>query len=203
MDNAPRLILASQSMARQAMLRSAGLVFDAVPANIDEEAIQASMTSDSACVDASDIAATLAIEKAFAVAARYPGAFVIGADQVLALGTRIFSKAQTLTEAREILDTLRGRTHELVSAVALVRDGHALWHTVDAAEMTMRRFSDEFLSWYLAKAGNRVLSSAGCYEFEGLGAQLFESAAGDYYTILGLPLLPLLARLREEGLVLA
>lgn len=201
MADAPRLILASGSAARRAMLEASGLAFAVVPADLDEDAITAAMTSESACVEAADVASMLAVEKALSVARVNPGALVIGADQTLALGTRLISKAATMPEARAILDSLRGRTHELASAVALARDDAILWQEIDSAQMTMRRFSDEFLGVYLQRMGDRALKTVGCYELEGLGAQLFERIDGDYFTVLGMPLLPLLAALRNEGVI--
>ena len=161
------------------------------------------MTSESDCVEAADVAAVLAMEKASVVARANPGALVIGSDQVLTLGRRMFSKATTISEARDTLDRLRGRTHELVSAVALAQDETVLWQTIDSAQMTMRRFSDEYLGRYLEQSGKSVLRSVGCYEIEGPGVQLFERIEGDYFTILGMPLLPLLAELRKRGVVTA
>ena len=193
------VILASGSSARKAMLESAGLAFDVVPANVDEVSIKAMMITESDCVEAADVAAVLAMEKALAVSRDNPGALVIGSDQVLALGRRMFSKAATIAGAQETLERLRGRTHELVSAVALAQDDQILWQAVDRAKLTMRRFSDEFLVSYLSRAGDRVLHTVGCYELEGLGVQLFDRVEGDYFTILGMPLLPLLAELRQRG----
>lgn len=183
------------------MLTAAGLRFDVVPAGIDEASIRSTIESETACAEPSDVASILASEKALFVSAQNPGAFVVGSDQVLALGSRMLSKSTTLDEARETLDRLRGRSHELVSAVALARDGEVLWTAVDSAEMAMRPFSDEFLGSYLAHAGSSVLGSVGCYELEGLGVQLFERIDGDYFTILGMPLLPLLAELRTRGVI--
>lgn len=203
MAEATRLILASGSAARRAMLAAADLKFDVVPAAIDEEAIKALMISESDCVEAADLAVTLAVEKAMVVARANPDAFVIGADQVLALGRKFFSKAATPGEARNHLEMLRGRAHELVSAVAIARGNDVLWHTQDAAKLTMRRFSDEFLGSYLERCGKNVLQAVGCYELEGLGVHLFEHIDGDYFTILGMPLLPLLAKLRELDVVTA
>lgn len=185
------------------MLAAAGLDFEVIPADVDEDAIRALMETESACVDGADVASVLAMEKALAVSRVHAGALVIGADQVLALGQRLFSKAATLQEARDHLDRLRGRTHELVSAVALARDGEILWQTSDSARLTMRRFSDEFLAMYLAKAGDSIFKSVGCYYLEGLGAHLFEKIDGDYFTILGMPLLPLLGALRDRDMVMA
>jgi septum formation protein len=195
------LILASGSAARKAMLASAGLTFEVVPADIDEESIQSMMVTESDCVESADVAAVLAMEKAMAVSRLHPDALVIGSDQVLGLGRRMFSKAANKAEARDTLDRLRGRTHELVSAVALAQNGAVLWQGFDSAQLTMRRFSDEFLGNYLERAGDRILRSVGCYELEGLGVQLFERVEGDYFTILGMPLLPLLAELRTRGVV--
>jgi septum formation protein len=198
-----RLILASGSSARKSMLTSAGLTFDVIPADVDEEAIRSMMITESDCVEAADIASVLAMEKALAVSRSNPDALVIGADQVLALGRRMFSKAASRAEARDTLDHLRGRTHELVSAVALAQGDAVVWQATDNAQLTMRRFSDEFLATYLARAGDTVLTAVGCYELEGHGLQLFDRVVGDYFTILGMPLLQLLAELRTRGAVMA
>ena len=203
MPDATRLSLASGSAARRALLEAAGLNFDVIPANIDEAKIRDAIVGSTANVEGGDIAGVLAAEKARLVSIEHPNALVVGADQVLTLGGRFFSKAETLTEAREILSMLRGRTHELVSAVALARNGEPHWQTSTTAEMTMRSFSDEFLGCYLEKMGERALQIVGCYEIEGLGVQLFEEIDGDHFTILGIPLLELLARLRHEGMVTA
>ncbi len=203
MPEATRLILASGSAARRTLLEAAGLNFDVIPANIDEGKIRDAIVGATANVEGSDIAGVLAAEKARLVSIEHPNALVVGADQVLTLGGKFFSKAENLAEAREILSMLRGRTHELVSAVALARNGEVHWQTSATAEMTMRSFSDEFLGCYLEKMGERALQIVGCYEIEGPGVQLFEEIDGDYFTILGIPLLELLARLRHEGMVTA
>jgi len=200
---ATRLILASGSAARRTLLEATGLIFDVIPANIDEGKIRDAIIGATANVEGSDIASVLAAEKARLVSIEHPNALVVGADQVLTLGGKFFSKAENLAEAREILSMLRGRTHELVSAVALARNGEVHWQTSATAEMTMRSFSDEFLGCYLEKMGERALQIVGCYEIEGPGVQLFEEIDGDYFTILGIPLLELLARLRHEGMVTA
>jgi septum formation protein len=200
---ATHLILASGSAARRTLLEAAGLNFDVIPANIDEGKIRDAIVGATANVEGSDIAGVLAAEKARLVSIEHPNALVVGADQVLTLGGKFFSKAENLAEAREILSMLRGRTHELVSAVALARNGEVHWQTSATAEMTMRSFSDEFLGCYLEKMGERALHIVGCYELEGPGVQLFEDIDGDYFTILGIPLLELLARLRHEGMVTA
>ena len=201
MSDKVQLILASGSAARKNMLAAAGVSFDVVPADIDEEAIRAAMLLDSGAVEAADVAAVLALEKAKTVARDHPGALIIGSDQVLALGRRHFTKSATVEQARGTLATLRGRTHELVSAVALVQDEKIVWQSFDSAQMTMRQFSDDYIDTYLKHAGDAVLKSVGCYELEGFGVQLFERIEGDYFTILGMPLLPLLAELRLCGAV--
>lgn len=203
MPEATRLILASGSAARRSMLEAAGLTFNVIPANIDEAAIRDAAFRNTTGAGAADIASVLAAEKARIVSLAHEGALVIGADQVLSMGGKIFTKAESIAEAREVLNTLRGRTHELVSAVALARGGAVHWQTSDAADMTMRQFSDEFLGSYLERMGDRALACVGCYELEGLGVQLFGRVDGDYFTILGVPLLPLLAQLRREELVTA
>ncbi len=200
-DNAPRLILASASAARRSMLEAAGLTFDVDPADIDEDAIKSTMISESDCVEAADLAAVLAVEKAMAVSARHPSCYVIGSDQVLALGRHMISKVTTRAEARDTLDRLRGRSHELVSCAALVRNGEVIFHCSAIANLTMRRFSDAFLDDYLDSMGDRVFSTVGCYHLEGPGIQLFDQIDGDYFTILGLPLMPLLHQLRALGVV--
>lgn len=200
-DNAPRLILASGSLARRTMLKSAGVDFDVVPADIDEAAITAGMISESDCVEAADIASTLAFEKAAVVARAHPGSYVIGSDQTLAVGRHMITKATSRSEARDILDRLRGRSHEVVSAVAIVRNDDIIWQSVDAAQLTMRRFSDSFLDQYLDQIGDAALSSVGCYHVEGVGAQLFERIEGDHFTILGMPLISLLEQLRRHGVL--
>jgi len=203
MPEASRLILASASATRRAVLESAGLVVDVVPANIDEAAIRDAILDATTGAEGADIASALAAEKARLVSETHRDALVVGADQVLALGGKIFGKAESIAEAREILTMLRGRTHELISAVALARNGTVHWQTSAFAEMTVRKFSDEFLGCYLEKLGDRVLRSVGCYEIEGPGAQLFEHIDGDYFTILGIPLIELLSRLRHEGIISA
>ncbi|MBS0253175.1 MAG: septum formation protein Maf [Proteobacteria bacterium] len=203
MPESTRLVLASGSAARRTLLEAAGLRFDVVPAQIDEAAIRTTILEETMGAEASDIASVLAAEKARAVSELHPEALVIGADQVLVLGGKVFSKAETMQEAREHLTMLRGRTHDLVSAVALARDGLVHWQTLAVAAMTVRDFSDEFLGAYLERMGEKALASVGCYELEGTGVQLFERIEGDYFTILGIPLLPLLQRLRDEEMITA
>ena len=191
------LVLASQSQVRGKMLAAAGLRFEIRPANIDERAVEA----QAGVADAAGAARLLARVKAQAVSAQRPGQLVLGADQTLARGATRFSKPSDRDKATEQLRALRGRTHELHSAVALVRDGAVLFDCVDTARLTMRDVSDRFLSDYLDMAGDAAVHSVGAYQLEGIGIHLFEKVEGDYFTILGLPLLPLLRFLRQEKFV--
>ena len=191
------LVLASQSLTRQALLANAGIDFEAVAAEIDERAVQQA----SGLLAPGDIAALLAREKALSVSSRQPGKYVIGADQTLALGERLFSKPAGRSQAAEQLAALAGRSHELHSAVAVARDGKILFETVAIAGMTMRRLGEAEIDAYLDQAGEAVTSSVGAYQLEGLGVHLFERIEGDHFTILGLPLLPLLGFLRSERLL--
>jgi septum formation protein len=191
------LVLASRSDVRGKVLAAAGLRFEIRPAQIDERAVEAQVGP----LDAAAAARLLARKKAESVAAAQPGRLVLGADQTLARGSKRFSKPADRAEAAEQLRELRGRPHELNSALALVRDGELLFEHVDRARLTMRNFSDAFLNDYLDMAGAAALASVGGYQLEGVGVHLFERVDGDYFTILGLPLLPLLAFLREKELV--
>ena len=191
------LVLASQSRARQMLLGNAGLPFQAVPADIDERAIQ----QKSGLLKPGEIAALLAQEKALLVSAKMPEDHVIGADQTLALGQRLFSKPSGRAQAAEQLRALAGKTHELHSAVAVARSGSVLFCEVSVARMTMRQLSDDQIRTYLDMAGEAVTASVGAYQLEALGVHLFERVEGDHFTVLGLPLLPLLAFLRGEGLL--
>ena len=189
------LVLASKSAIRGEILRAAGLAIEVCPADIDERTIE----QGSAARDPGEIAALLAREKARAVAARLPDRVVLGADQTLALGERRFSKPTDRAAAREQLTLLRGQTHQLHTAIALVRDGVILFEHREAARLTMRVFSDRFLEHYLDAAGAAVTASVGGYQLEKTGIQLFERVDGDHFVILGLPLLPLLLHLRQAG----
>ncbi len=189
------LVLASKSAARRALLEAAGIPVEIVPASIDERAIEARAGLD----DAETVAALLAREKARVVGAKHPGRLVLGADQTLALGERRFSKASDRAGARDQLAALRGKTHSLHSAVAVVRNGAVVFEHIDAAHLTMRAFSDGFLEAYLDAAGEAAMASVGGYQLEGLGIQLFERVEGDHFTVLGLPLSPLLGWLRHSG----
>jgi septum formation protein len=191
------LILASQSRARQMLLANAGISFEAVPADIEERAVQ----KNSGLSAPSEIAGLLAGEKAGFVSSKNPGRYVIGADQTLALGSRLFSKPAGRAQAADQLRLLAGQTHELHSAVAVARDGKTLFSEVSIARMTMRQLSGKEIQTYLDTAGDAVTTSVGAYQLEGLGVHLFERIEGDHFTILGLPLLPLLAFLRGQGLL--
>jgi septum formation protein len=192
----PSLILASASVSRRQLLTNAGLGFDIEPSGIDEEEITRSLGSRAA---PQELASTLAEMKAVKVSGRHPEAFVIGADSTLACNGRLFDKPPTLEAARKQLQALRGQTHELFSSVVVARGGVRLWHWSERARLTMRQMSDGFIDAYLARAGNDVLTSVGAYQLEGLGAHLFTRVDGDYFTILGLPLLPLLSFLAGHG----
>ena len=191
------LILASQSSARKMLLANAGLEFVAMSADIDERSIQAA----SKLSNPREIGLLLAREKAKAVSANRPGSYVIGADQTLALGDRLFNKPAGREQAMAQLRDLAGSTHELNSAVAVAHNGQIVFEDVSVARMTMRPMSEAELSAYLDAAGAAVTTSVGAYQLEGLGIHLFERIEGDHFTILGLPLLPLLAFLRRERLV--
>ncbi|ODT71841.1 MAG: septum formation inhibitor Maf [Pelagibacterium sp. SCN 63-23] len=189
------LILASSSVTRKALLDKAGLRFDAVAAAIDERAIETAAIAAGA--DGRDLALLLARSKAEAISALRPGDLVIGADQTLALGLELLHKPETRAAAMAQLDHLRGNTHRLHAAVTLVQDGQLLWSDVQTAELTMRDFSPAERDLVLDLEGDAVLSSVGSYRLEGPSIRLFETVSGDYFTILGLPLLPLLAALRD------
>ena len=191
------LVLASQSKARQTLLANAGIEFESDPADIDERAIQIS----SGLSGPGDIASLLAREKARIVSVRRPSRYVVGADQTLALGARIFNKPAGRAQAADQLRALAGHCHELHAAVAVARDGKLLFEHVSIARMTMRRLADAEINSYLEEAGEAVTSSVGAYQLEGLGIHLFEQIEGDHFTILGLPLLELLAFLRSERLL--
>lgn len=201
MPDAPRLILASGSSARRAMLTSADIEFSVVLSDVDENAIRTALKSKVGHVEPFEIATTLAREKAVIVSRKHPSSLVIGADQVLSLDSETFDKAHSPAEARERLDMLKGKTHQLHSAVVIAQAGVVVWEHLSTASLTMRRMSDSFLDHYVQFAGHALLSSVGAYELEGSGVQLFERIEGDYFTILGLPLLPLLAELRKRGVI--
>jgi len=189
------LVLASQSKVRRALLETAGIPVEVRPATLDERAVEARVPD----ADPAAGAALLAREKALRVAAELPGRLVVGADQTLALGARRFSKPADRAGAKAQLAALAGRTHALHSAVAVARGADILFAHVGIARLTMRPLSEAFLERYLDAAGPAVTASVGGYQLEALGIELFETIDGDHFTILGLPLLPLLAYLRAEG----
>jgi len=199
--SAREIVLASGSRARRELLAAAGLHFTVQAADVDEPAIRARLLKDDASVEPKRIAAVLAAAKAEDVSGKIGGSLIIGADQVLALGDELLSKAPNMEAARAALRKLRGRTHELHSAVAFAEKGKVTWAHVATARLTMRDFSDAFLDDYLLRAGDRVGQSVGAYELEGIGVQLFDRIEGDYFTILGLPLMPVLAELRVRGII--
>jgi septum formation protein len=189
------LLLASKSEIRRAILVAAGVPVEVAPADIDERAIEQAAASR----DAGEIAALLARAKSQVIAARLPGRLVLGADQTLALGETRFSKPADRAAARDQLQALRGRTHELHTAIALARDGAIVFEHREIARLTMRAFSDGFLESYLDAMGEAVSASVGGYQLEKAGVQLFERIAGDHFVILGLPLMALLDYLRRAG----
>lgn len=193
----PQLILASNSAARQAMLRQAGLEITVRPPELDEKAVKAELRSAGAA--AAMVAAGLAQAKAHCVVPEQPSAWVIGADQVLACDGELFDKAADLAAAGKILRRLQGRRHELHAAVCVVGNGTVSWRHTSTARLWMRPLSDDRIAAYLDQAGRAVLCSVGCYQIEGLGVQLFDRIEGDHFTILGLPLMPLLRYLRTAG----
>ena len=190
------LILASKSAARRAVLDGAGVRYEARVAGVDEDAVKTSLLAEGA--GPRDIADALAELKAIRVSAGRPD-FVIGSDQTLDLDGRLYDKAESVEAARERLKLLRGRTHKLHSAVVVAKEGTPIWREIVTASLTMRDFSDAFLEDYLAHEGEHALGSVGCYRLEGPGAQLFSKIEGDYFAILGLPLMGLLDLLRRHG----
>jgi septum formation protein len=192
------LVLASQSKVRRALLEAAGIPVEAKPAHLDERAIEERVRGGPG-----DVALTLAREKARTVAAMSDRAIVVGCDQTLALGERRFSKPADKAAARAQLLALRGKTHELHSAVCVCRNGAVTFGHVAVARLAMREFSEAFLDSYLDAAGASVTASVGAYQLERTGIHLFETIAGDHFTVLGLPLLPLLDELRREKVLAA
>mgnify|MGYP001304230238 CR=1 FL=1 len=194
-----RLFLASTSEVRADLLRAAGLSFTTAVADVDETCIRKDCIGKSMLPSA--VAASLAAAKALAVAQTRPQDFVLGCDQVLAFEGEIVAKSENLSEARILLQKLRGKPHRLVSAAALVKGGTVCWQTYETAVMHMRPFDDAFLDSYLQAESTGILSAVGCYRLEERGIQLFDRVEGDYFTVLGLPLMPLMGALRKEGLI--
>lgn len=195
----PKLVLASGSRPRARMLVNAGVSFTVSAASVDEAAIKTSMQAAGA--DVADVAEMLAATKAQQAGRNHEENLVIGADQMLACEGEWFDKPGNLQDARKQLKKLRGRTHELISAVCVVQGGDVLWHHIDRARITMRPFSEAFVEQYIEKMDEQICATVGGYELEGLGAQLFSRIEGDYFTILGMPLLPLLEFLRGHGVI--
>lgn len=193
------LILASQSQTRVKLLSNAGLIFDTMKPGVDEDAIKTALLAEGASPE--DLAVLLAKFKAERVSAQHPNALVIGADQVLSFEGTIVSKVRTREAAKEKLKTLAGHRHHLITGQIVARGGQEIWRNVDTARLTMRPFSDAFIDTYLDAAGDDILSSVGCYHVEGLGAQLFSDILGDWTTIQGLTILPLVNFLREHSVV--
>lgn len=194
-----RIILASASPFRLAMLRNAGIETEANPSQIDERAVEEAVGE--ADVSPENLAWILAEAKAVEVSERVPDALVIGSDQTLSLGGEILHKAGDMEEARRRLLRLSGKTHHLNSAVVLARNGKALWGHVSVARMAMRKLDPAYIGRYLSRVGDQVLRSVGVYQIEGKGIQLFDSIDGDHFTIVGMPLLPLVAELRRLGAI--
>jgi len=197
------LLLASASPFRRKMLEAAGVPFRVVPANVDETALKRTLPAQGLKGTPAAVAEAVAAAKAEAVSSGFPESLVVGADQVLALEEETLDKPGDLAAARAQLERLRGRTHRLFSAVALAQGGQVVWSKVERATLTMRDFSGEFLDAYLARCGTGLCQIVGSYEIEGPGIQLFERVEGDHFTIIGLPLMPLLAQLRARGVIQA
>jgi septum formation protein len=192
-----KLILASGSPFRRAMLENAGVAVEIMRPAVDERAVEAPLANSGA--SAEDVAQVLAEAKALDVSERHPDAIVIGADQTLSLGDRIFHKPENMEGARRHLLAMSGKTHHLNSAVVIAQRGETVWRHVSVASLTMRELSPAFIGRYLAAIGNKALQSVGAYQIEGEGIQLFDRIEGDHFTIVGLPLLPLLGQLRQMG----
>ena len=195
----PDLVLASKSTVRRILLSGAGVTLSVHDAAVDEDAIKQNALKNH--LSAPEIAARLATAKAQTVSALFPNALVIGCDQVLELDGNIFDKPINLEEARGHLRAFSGKTHQLIAAISLVQDGHPLWQTIDSAALKVRALSADFIETYIANEGEAVLSSVGAYRLESVGAQLFDEIDGDYFTVLGLPLLPLLEQLCKHGIL--
>jgi septum formation protein len=194
-----RLVLASGSATRARLLSAAGIPFEVISPRVDEEAVKESLLAEGA--PPGDIADALAALKASKVSHSEPDAFVIGADLVLVFEGELISKSPDRDQARKLLRRLAGQTHELIAGVVVAKDGGVLWRHLARARLTMRNVSDAFIESYLAAEGDEILASVGCYHLEGRGIQLFSNIVGDYFTVLGLPMLPLLNALGDLGVL--
>jgi septum formation protein len=199
MSDPPRLILASKSASRRAMLDAAGVAYEAVPADLDERGVEVGLAG----ATPGEVAEALSVAKAAAVAALHPGALVLGSDSLVVVGGRRFDKPRSVEEAAEHLRFFSGRVMELHSAAALVRDGGCEWSHASIARLHVRALSDDFIAHYLSLEWPAISDTVGAFRIEGPGVQLFESIEGDQFTVLGMPLLPLLGALREAGVLLA
>jgi septum formation protein len=196
---AEKIILASSSPFRKALLVNAGVDVEAIAADVDERALEAPLQDSG--VSPEDVALVLAEAKTTDVSEKHPGALILGCDQTLSLGDEVFHKPADMEGARQHLLALSGKTHQLNSAAVLARDGNVLWRHVGIANLTMRPLSPAFIGRHLARVGQKALGSVGAYQIEGEGVQLFEKIEGDYFTIVGLPLLAVLAKLRQLGAI--
>jgi septum formation protein len=196
---AQQIILASNSPHRRTLLENAGLEFSVEKPDIDERAVEAALAGSGATPE--DVAAVLAAAKAVAVSERHPEALVIGSDQTLSLGGELLHKPADMEAARRQLLSLSGKTHQLSSAAVLAGQGAAIWRHTSVAHITMRKLDPAYVGRYLSEVGEAALGSVGCYQIEGRGVRLFEKIEGDFFTIVGLPLLPLLAALRQHGAI--
>lgn len=197
---ARRLILASASEVRAKLLRDANVSFEVMPARIDEPALKASMLAEE--IDPRDIVDALAELKAKRIAQRFPDALVLGVDQILVCEGRVFDKARDLAEIKKHLSSLRGKTHDLLSAAVVFEDARPVWRHISRVRMKMRDFTDSFLDYYIDKYGHDLFETVGAYRIENGGSQLFENINGDYFSILGLPLLEVLGFLRTRNMCL-
>jgi len=193
------VVLASGSETRKSMLSAAGVFFEVLPAVVDEDEIKSALRAEGS--DSAFIAESLAEHKARVVSRKLPTPLVLGADQILECDNKIYSKPVNLAAAKEQLISLRGKDHILISSVVVFRNAQRLWHNTDRALLRMRDFSNDFLDDYVAELGEELLEGPGCYKVEGRGIQLFSRITGDHFTVLGLPLLPLLDYLRLQGAV--
>lgn len=193
------IILASQSESRASMLRNAGVAFSIQPSNIDEDVIKTRVHGEGGTAEKA--AQELAIAKAMKISPDFSDSFVVGADQIMVCEGRWFDKAKDIEEAKQQLNFLRGKTHELVTAVCVIKNGIVVWQALSLPKMTMRGYSDAFIDEYTDKLGDKILKSVGCYQLEGVGVQLFSKIEGDMFTIMGLPMVELLNFLREANTI--